>query len=217
LWDRDKAVIGATIAVLALNFLALQPATPRGIDDREYTTAVASPSQAEEFTRSQGAEARDQEDGAVPDAVKTCQQLGVHVHRKNRLVGLFDLGNEGLASDVSLNNLLVNGLRQSSFDQIAHMVNNRVRVFFRSRVPVGNNPGAEAQPFHRCHRSLGLVARPAAGHSVCRSIERLVILAINSRIRIRRSATPEARQLQQGQGSCVAELPFQAALLRISL
>jgi len=28
LGDRDKAVIGATIAVLALNFLALQPATP---------------------------------------------------------------------------------------------------------------------------------------------------------------------------------------------
>ena len=83
--DCDKTVIGAPIAVLALNFLA--SATPRGIDDREYTAAVASPSQAEEFTRPEGAEARDQEDGAVPDAVKTRQQLGLHLNGKNRLFG----------------------------------------------------------------------------------------------------------------------------------
>src|SRR5215469_13370720 len=129
LGDRDKAVIGATIAVLAFDFLALQPTTPRAIDDREYTAAVASPSQAEEFTRPEGTEARDQEDGAVAYPVKTSQQLSVHLDRKNRLVGLLDLGNDSLASDISLQDLLVNGLRQSSFDEIAHMVNNRVRVF----------------------------------------------------------------------------------------
>jgi len=69
LGDRDKAVIGATIAVLALDFLALQLATLRGIHDREHIAVVASPSEAEEFTRLEGAEARDQEGGAVPDAV----------------------------------------------------------------------------------------------------------------------------------------------------
>src|SRR5690348_6294382 len=101
LGNRDKAVIGATIAVLALDFLALQPTTPRRVDDREYTAAVASPSQAEQLARPESAEARDQEDGAVPDAVKTCQQLGVHLDGKNRLIRLLNLGNDGLAGDIS--------------------------------------------------------------------------------------------------------------------
>jgi hypothetical protein len=88
---------------------------------------------AEELAWPEGTEARDQEDGAVSDAVKTCQQLGVHLDGKNRLFGLLNLGNDGLASDISLQDLLVNGLRQSGFDQIAHMVNNRVRVFLRGQ------------------------------------------------------------------------------------
>src|SRR6266851_7237761 len=105
LGDRDKAVIGASVAVLALDFLALQPATPRGIHDSEQSAGVASPGQAEELARPQGAETGNQEDRAVTNDVKTSQQLSVHLDGKNRLVGLFDLGNDGLARDISLQDL----------------------------------------------------------------------------------------------------------------
>ena len=50
----------------------------------------------------EGAETGIQEDRAVTDAAKTSQQLCIHLDGKNRLVGLFDLGNDGLASDISL-------------------------------------------------------------------------------------------------------------------
>src|SRR5260370_36540012 len=56
LGDRDKAVIAASVAVFALDFLALQPATPRCVHDSEHIAVVASPSQAEELTRSESAE-----------------------------------------------------------------------------------------------------------------------------------------------------------------
>jgi hypothetical protein len=36
------------------------------------------------------------------------------------------LGNDGLARDISLQNLLVYSLRQASLDQIAHLINNQV-------------------------------------------------------------------------------------------
>lgn len=115
LWDRDKPVIGTPVAVLAFDFFALQPATPRGIHDSEDIAGVASPSQTEEFARPQGAETGNQKDGAVTDAVETGQQLGVHLDGKNRLVGFLDLGNDGLARDISLQDLLVHGLRQGRF------------------------------------------------------------------------------------------------------
>src|SRR5271157_1220015 len=70
LGDRYKAVIGASVAVLALDFLALEPPTPRSIHDSEQSAGVASPSQAKELARPQGAETGNQEDGAVTNAVK---------------------------------------------------------------------------------------------------------------------------------------------------
>jgi hypothetical protein len=72
------------VTILAFDFLAQQPATPRGIHDREYIAGVASPSQAEKLARSQRAETRHQEDGAVTDVVKA-RQCGlkysvIHAH-----------------------------------------------------------------------------------------------------------------------------------------
>jgi hypothetical protein len=101
-WGIDKPVTGAAVAVLALDFLALQLATPRSIHDSEHITGVAPPSQAEKLAWPQGAETSNQENGTVADAVKTGQQLSVHLDGKNRLIGLLDLGNDGLASDISL-------------------------------------------------------------------------------------------------------------------
>jgi len=97
LGDRDKAVIGASVAVLALEFSALQPSRARGIHDSEQIAGAATPSQAESSLdrKAQKQAIRKMARSRMPS--RPASSLAYISTGRTGLVGLLDLGNDGLA------------------------------------------------------------------------------------------------------------------------
>src|SRR5205807_4321989 len=95
----------------------------------KYRALVGAPGEPKDFAGAQRAERSDQEDGAVAGGSKTGQQFGVPLHWKNGLFPLLDLGNYGFARHVAFENILVDGFSESRLDDVAHVVDDVIRIF----------------------------------------------------------------------------------------
>ena len=107
--NRNPAVIGAPIAVLAFDLFRLKLSAPSRVHDLKRRALVGAPGQPEDFAGAERTERGDEKDGAVAGRPKTGQQFDIPLYRQNRFFAFLDLRDHGLARHVAFENILVEG------------------------------------------------------------------------------------------------------------